>query len=110
MRRNNLIKYGLIVLIASTATVAAGGGQETVINDIGAQEDTMETLLAAAGDTTVKEDLLKFKQYGDKNFKVHLDGYNLLPAFRARPPGRGTSSSTGPTMAASLRCAITTGR
>ncbi len=54
----------------------------TVINDIGAHEDMMETLLAAAGDTTAKEDLLKGKQYGDKTFKVHLDGYNLLPAFK----------------------------
>ncbi len=54
----------------------------TVINDSGAHEDMMETLLAAAGDTTVKEDLLKGKQYGDKTFNVHLDGYNLLPAFK----------------------------
>jgi arylsulfatase A-like enzyme len=30
----------------------------TVINDIGAHEDMLPTLLAAAGDTTVKEDLL----------------------------------------------------
>jgi len=42
----------------------------------------METLLAAAGDTTAKEDLLKGKQYGDKTFKVHLDGYNLIPFFK----------------------------
>ena len=53
----------------------------TVINDIGSHEDMMETLLAAAGDTTAKKDLLKGKQYGDKTFKVHLDGYNLLPTF-----------------------------
>ena len=46
----------------------------------------METLLAAAGDTTAKEDLLKGKQYGDKTFKVHLDGYNLLPAFKGEAP------------------------
>src|SRR5260370_2992507 len=54
----------------------------TVINDSGAHEDMMETLLAEAGDTSVKEDLLKGKQYGDKTFKVHLDGYNLLPALK----------------------------
>jgi arylsulfatase len=39
-------------------------------------------LLAAAGDTTVKEDLLKGKKYGDKTFKVHLDGYNLMPFLK----------------------------
>jgi len=54
----------------------------TINNAIGAHEDMLPTLLAAAGDTTVKEDLLKGKQYGDKSFKVHLDGYNLLPALK----------------------------
>jgi len=42
----------------------------------------LTTLLAAAGDTTVKEDLLKGRKVGDKTFKVHLDGYNLLPALK----------------------------
>jgi arylsulfatase A-like enzyme len=54
----------------------------TLVNDIGAHEDMIPTLLAAAGDTAVKEDLLKGKKYGDKTFKVHLDGYNLMPAFK----------------------------
>jgi arylsulfatase A-like enzyme len=56
----------------------------TVINDIGAHEDMIPTVLAAAGDPTVKEDLLKGKQYGDKTFKVHLDGYNLMPALQGQ--------------------------
>ncbi len=54
----------------------------TVINDIASHEDMLPTLLAAAGDTTVKEDLLEGKQVGDMNYKVHLDGYNLLPALK----------------------------
>lgn len=54
----------------------------TVINDIGAHEDMLTTLLAAAGDTTVKEDLLKGRKVGNRTFKVHLDGYNLLPALK----------------------------
>jgi arylsulfatase len=53
----------------------------TIINEIGAHEDMMPTLLAAAGDTTVKEDLLKGLKIGDMTYKVHLDGYNLLPYF-----------------------------
>jgi arylsulfatase len=56
----------------------------TVINDIGAHEDMLPTLLAAAGDTTVKEDLLKGKKYGNTTFKVHLDGYNLMPALKGQ--------------------------
>lgn len=54
----------------------------TVINDIGAHEDMLTTLVAAAGDPNVKEDLLKGKKVGKKNFKVHLDGYNLIPALK----------------------------
>jgi arylsulfatase len=54
----------------------------TVINDMGAHEDMLATLLAAAGDPNVKGDLLKGKKVGDMTYKVHLDGYNLLPALK----------------------------
>ena len=54
----------------------------TVINDVCAHEDMIPTLMAAAGDTTVKEDLLKGKKYGETTFKVHLDGYNLMPFLK----------------------------
>jgi arylsulfatase A-like enzyme len=54
----------------------------SVINDIGSHEDLMTTLLAAAGDPTVKEDLLTGKKVGNKTYKVHLDGYNLIPALK----------------------------
>jgi arylsulfatase len=54
----------------------------TIVNDIGAHEDMIPTLLAAAGDTKVKEDLLKGRKVGSTSFKVHLDGYNLLPALK----------------------------
>jgi len=56
----------------------------TIINDIGSHEDMIPTLMAAAGDTTVKEDLAKGAKFGDKTFKVHLDGYNLMPAFQGQ--------------------------
>jgi arylsulfatase len=58
----------------------------TVINDIGAHEDMIPTLMAAVGDAMVKEDLMKGRKVGSASFKVHLDGYNLLPAFK----GEGT--------------------
>jgi arylsulfatase A-like enzyme len=54
----------------------------TVINDIAAHEDMLATLLAAAGDPNVKNELLKGKKVGDRNYKVHLDGYNLMPALK----------------------------
>ena len=54
----------------------------TVINEIGSHEDMLPTLLAAVGDADVKERLLKGESAGGKNYKVHLDGYNLLPSLK----------------------------
>ena len=54
----------------------------TVINDIGAHEDMLVTLLVAAGDTNVKEDIFKGRKVGDLTYKVHLDGYDLAPALK----------------------------
>ncbi len=54
----------------------------TVINEITSAEDWLPTFLAVAGVPDVKEKLLKGYQAGTKTFKVHLDGYNLLPAFK----------------------------
>jgi arylsulfatase A-like enzyme len=54
----------------------------TVINDIGSHEDMLPTLLAAAGDTSAKDDLLKGRRLGGTTYKVHVDGYNLLPALQ----------------------------
>src|SRR5471030_412061 len=54
----------------------------TIVNDIMAHEDWLPTLLAAAGDSTVKEKLLTGMKAGDKTFKTHLDGYNFMPFFK----------------------------
>jgi arylsulfatase len=54
----------------------------TVINDIGSHEDMLPTLVAAAGNPDAKEDLLKGATVGDRSYKVHIDGYNLLPALK----------------------------
>ena len=54
----------------------------TVINDIAAHEDMLSTLVAAAGDANVKEELLKGANIGGRDYKVHLDGYDLGPALR----------------------------
>jgi len=52
-------------------------------NQVFAHEDMLPTLLGAAGVPDVKEKLLKGYSAGDdKNFKVHLDGYNLVPFFK----------------------------
>ena len=56
----------------------------TVVNEIGAHEDMLPTLLAAAGNTTVTADLLKGQTIGGLSYKVHLDGYDLGPALRGQ--------------------------
>lgn len=53
-----------------------------VSNEIISQEDWLPTLLAVAGEPDIKEKLLKGHQAGEKTFKVHLDGYNMLPYFK----------------------------
>jgi arylsulfatase len=51
----------------------------TVLNGIFSHQDWCPTMLAAAGQTDVQERLLTGYQAGDKQFKVHLDGFNMLP-------------------------------
>jgi arylsulfatase len=58
----------------------------TVINDIVSHEDMLPTLVAAAGDATAKADLLKGRTIGGRNYKVHIDGYDLGPALRGQAP------------------------
>jgi len=54
----------------------------TVYNDVFSHEDMLPTLLAAVGESDVKEKLVKGHSANGRNFKVHLDGYNLLPYFK----------------------------
>ena len=54
----------------------------TVVNDICAHEDFMPTFAAAAGEPDLVEKLKKGSTLNGKNFKVHLDGYNLMPFFK----------------------------
>jgi arylsulfatase len=54
----------------------------TVVNDICSHEDWVPTLMAAAGESTITEKLLKGYQAGGMTYKVHLDGYNWMPYFK----------------------------
>lgn len=55
-----------------------------VSNEIISGEDWLPTFLAAAGEDDVKEKLLKGHKANGKDFKVHLDGYNMLPYFTGK--------------------------
>ncbi len=57
--------------------------EKKVVNEIVHHMDWLPTFLAAAGNETVKEDLLDgvtvAEVGGGRNYRVHLDGYNMLP-------------------------------
>ena len=57
-----------------------------VLNGMFSGLDWFPTLLAAAGDTTVTDRLLKGTSIGGKTYKVHLDGYNQLPYLTGQQP------------------------
>ncbi len=50
-----------------------------ISNEILSHEDWVTTLLAAVGDSDIKEKLKKGTTIGGKQYKVHLDGYNFMP-------------------------------
>ena len=63
-----------------------------VSNEIVSHLDWLPTFLAAAGDPNTKVELLEGHQAGDRTFRVHLDGYNLLPYLTGeveKSPRRG---------------------
>jgi arylsulfatase A-like enzyme len=54
----------------------------TIINEIGAHEDFLPTFVAAAGEPAIVDKLLAGTKLGDATFKVHLDGFNLMPLLK----------------------------
>jgi arylsulfatase A-like enzyme len=57
-----------------------------VSNDMVSHLDWLPTLLAIAGDTEVKANLMKGFKAGDLTYKVHLDGDNLVPYLTGQAP------------------------
>jgi arylsulfatase len=72
--------YRTPMLVRWPARIPAG----KIVNDPAAMNDWVPTLLAAVGNPDIKEQLKKGTTLGDKQFKVHLDGYNILPNLTAK--------------------------
>lgn len=56
----------------------------SVSNEIMHHMDWLPTFLAVAGDSNVKEKLLKGHEAIGRKYKVHLDGYNCLPLLTGK--------------------------
>jgi arylsulfatase len=56
----------------------------TVLNGIVSHQDWLPTLLAAAGEPDIKGKLLKGHKAGNKTYKVHVDGIDMLPYFTGK--------------------------
>jgi arylsulfatase len=67
--------YRVPAMVRWPGRVAAG----SVSNEVMSHLDWVPTLLAAVGDDQIKQELVGGKSIGNKQFKVHLDGYNFLP-------------------------------
>jgi arylsulfatase len=56
----------------------------TVSNEIFSHTDMLPTILAVAGEPDIVEKLKKGHKAGNKTFKVHIDGYNLIPFLEGK--------------------------
>jgi arylsulfatase len=75
-----------------------------VSNEIVQHHDWLPTFVAAAGDPDIVEKLKQGHKAGEKTFRVHIDGYNLLPYLtgevdRSPRPGMVYFSDDGDVLA-----------
>ncbi|MEH6355157.1 MAG: arylsulfatase [Marinobacter sp.] len=56
----------------------------SISNGIVSHQDWLPTILSAAGESDVKEKLLKGYKVGKKTFKCHIDGFDMLPHFTGK--------------------------
>lgn len=64
--------------------VPAGRVENGIVSGL----DWFPTLLAAAGNPNIVEELKKGKKLGERDYKVHLDGYNQLDLFTGKGPSK----------------------
>ena len=74
--------YRVPLLVRFPGHIAAG----SVSNEIVSLQDWFPTILAAAGEPDIAEKLKKGHKVGNTTYKVHLDGYNLVPHLTGKDP------------------------
>jgi arylsulfatase len=74
--------FRIPLIVRWPGKIAAG----TISNEIVQHHDWLPTFLAAAGEPDIGEKLLDGHTAGEKTFRVHLDGFNLLPHLTGEEP------------------------
>jgi arylsulfatase len=64
--------------------VPAGKVENSIISGL----DWFPTLVAAAGNPNISDELKAGKQIGDQRYKVHLDGYNQMDLITGKGPSK----------------------
>jgi arylsulfatase len=83
----------------------------SVSNEIVQHHDWLPTFLAMAGEPEIIEKCKKGYTAGGKTFKIHIDGYNLVPYLTGKEKqAHGRASSTSTMTVTLLPCASTIGR
>jgi len=67
--------YRIPCLVRYPGKIPAGSESNEIVSHL----DWFPTICAIAGEPDIKEKLVKGHKVGSKTFKVHLDGFNLLP-------------------------------
>jgi arylsulfatase len=74
--------YRVPAMVRFPGKIPAG----SVSNEIVSHLDWLPTILAAAGEPDIVDKLKRGHKVGSKTFKVHLDGYNLIPHLTGKDP------------------------
>jgi arylsulfatase A-like enzyme len=69
-------------MVRWSGKVPAGKVENGIVSGL----DWFPTLVAAAGNANIVDELLTGKKIGDQTFKVHLDGYNQLDLITGKSP------------------------
>jgi arylsulfatase len=64
--------------------VPAGKVENSIVSGL----DWFPTLVAAAGNASIADELKKGKQLGDRSYKVHLDGYDQTDLITGKGPSK----------------------
>ena len=74
--------FRIPLMVRWPGKIAAG----TISNEIVQHHDWLPTFLAAAGEPDIGDKLLDGHTAGERTFRVHLDGFNLLPHLTGEAP------------------------